>query len=148
MTKVEGTPRNFSYSLPVTVDKQHFWAVWTDVSTWPEWDTPLAEATLHGEFTAGTVGKLRTKSGQQSTFTLTHVSQNESYTFETKLPGARLVVSRYFSEKDNDLTFVHNVRFEGRLGLVFAQLLGRGFMRELPPVMKRLVYVAEGNVKL
>ncbi len=108
----------------------------------------MAEATLDGEFTAGTMGQLKTKSGQQSTFTLTRVSQNESYIFETKLPGARLVVRRYFSKKDNSLIFVHNVRFEGKLGFVFAQLLGRGFMRELPLVMERLAYATEGSSRL
>lgn len=148
MTKPDGTPRNFSHSLPVTIDKQLFWTIWTDVPAWPDWDTPLAEAMLDGEFIAGAVGKLKTKSGQQSTFTLKHVSQGESYTFETKLPGALLVIRRYFREANSGLTFVHNVRFEGSLGFVFAQLLGRGFMRDLSPVMERLKQVAEKTARL
>ena len=148
MTKLEGTPRNFSHSLPVTVDRQHFWSIWTDVSAWPDWDTPLAEATLNGEFVTGAVGKLETKAGQQSTFTLKHVEPGEGYTFETKLPGARLVIERYFKETESDLMFMHNVRFEGPLGFVFAQLLGRGFMRDLPTVMEHLKQVAEERAKL
>ena len=141
MSKVEGTPRNFAYTLSTRAERDTFWHVWTDVEKWSTWDSPLAETSLEGEWGVGAVGHLTTKSGQSSTFTVTEYDPQNSYAFATKLPGASLVVRRYFTEQNNDLYFTHRVSFEGALAVVFAQLLGRGFRRDLPPVMENLVRV-------
>ena len=135
---VTGTPKNFSYTLSTSATKEAFWHVWTDVATWPTWDTPLKAATLEGEMSLGTKGTLTTQAGQKSSFTITEYEPLQRYAFTTRLPGARLVVRRYFSGADEALQFTHNVTFEGPFGFIFAALLGRGFMRDLPPVMEHL----------
>ena len=81
------------------------------------------------------------KVGQSSTFTFTEYDPQNSYAFMTKLPGASLVVRRYFTEQGDDLHFTHQVSFEGALAFIFAQLLGRGFRRDLPPAMENLARV-------
>lgn len=140
MSNVQGTPGNFSYTLKTAAKKEVFWRVWTDVKNWHTWDTPLREARLEGAFQQGSKGTLTTKQGQHSSFTITEYKPMQSYTFTTQLPGAKLTVKRYFSSES---TFTHQVTFSGPLRFLFATLLGRGFMKDLPPVMENLKRITE-----
>ena len=147
MPEVSGNPRNFTCTLPTQVDRATFWKVWTDVEAWPTWDSPLAEASLEA-WQLGAKGKLKTKSGQSSRFVVSELEPQSSYAFVTQLPGASLVVRRYFSEVKGQLHFTHNISFDGPLSVIFAQLLGRGFMRDLPAIMEALERVARSHVSL
>jgi hypothetical protein len=140
MSQIQGTPKDFSYTLSTTADKETFWRVWTDVKNWPAWDTPLKEAKLEGSFQQGSQGNVVTAQGQRSHFTITECKPLQSYAFTTHLPGAKLNVWRYFS---GDSAFTHHVTFSGPLASLFAALLGRGFMKALPPVMENLKRIAE-----
>jgi hypothetical protein len=142
MSRVQGTPKEFSCTLQTTADKETFWRIWTDVRNWHTWDTPLREATLEGAFQQGSKGSLVTAQGQRSSFTITEYKLMQSYTFTTQLPGAKLTVKRYFS---GEAAFTHHVTFSGPLGFLFAALLGRGFMKALPPVMENLKRMAEAS---
>jgi hypothetical protein len=147
MATVTGTPRSFSYTLQTTANKATFWRIWTDVNHWPRWDTPLKEAKLEGSLQQGAKGRLTTQNGQVSSFTLSEFKTMQGYTFTTQIPGARLVVKRYISkESANSFEFTHHVSFEGPLAFLFARLLGKGFMKALPPVMENLKRIAESEV--
>jgi hypothetical protein len=146
MSTVTGTVRSFSYTLETTANKATFWRVWTDVKNWPQWDTPLKEARLEGNLQHGAKGKLTTQNGQVSSFTISECTPLQSYSFTTRLPGAKLVVRRYISNESGDkFQFTHHVSFEGLLDFMFAGLLGKGFMKALPPVMEHLKRIAESS---
>lgn len=139
---VTGSPKNFSCTLTTTATKEVFWRIWTDVNNWPAFDTPLKEAKLEGDMRAGAKGNLVTQQGQRSSFTITECKAMQSYAFATQLPACKLIVRRYFEDKDT-LTFTHNVYFEGPLAFLFSALLGRSFMKALEPVMQNLKRIAE-----
>ena len=139
---VSGTPRNFSYTLTTNADKEVFWNIWTDVENWPAFDIPLKEAKLKGEMRVGAIGSITTKQGQRSGFKITHYNPGKGYSFTTQLPGCKLVVKRYFENRDK-LTFTHNVYFEGPLTFLFSRMLGPSFMKALPPIMENLKTLAE-----
>lgn len=146
MSKVQGKARSFSYTLESTANQETFWHIWTDVKNWPAWDTPLREASLEATFQQGSKGNLVTVQGQRSSFTVTEFKPKKSYAFTTRLPGAKLVVRRYISnETASSFQFTHHVSFEGPLAFLFAGLLGKGFMKMLPPVMENLKRIAENK---
>jgi hypothetical protein len=138
-----GTPRDFWFSLPTTASRQKFWSVWIDVPNWAVWDTPLQAAKLNAAMASGTRGELKTRAGQTSVFEIGEFQPLEAYTMTTQLPLGRLEVRRFFSEEQGSLVFTHRVRFLGPSAGLFAALLGRGFMRELPQVMHNLKRLAE-----
>jgi hypothetical protein len=144
MSQVQGTPKDFFYTLETSANKETFWRIWTDVKNWPQWDTPLKEASLEGAFQQGGKGTLVTAQGQRSSFTITEFKPMQSYAFTTQLPGAKLTIRRYFSSPS---TFTHHVTFSGPLSFLFAALLGRGFMKALPPVMENLKRMAEASLR-
>ena len=147
MSEVIGTPKDFSCTLTTTASSERIWQLWTDVAGWPRWDTPLQSASLEASIALGVSGQLVTRNGQRSPFTVTEFSPMSSYTYRTKLPLAALTVRRFFGRKHEDgrLEFTHHVAFSGTLGGLFAALLGRGFMRQLPEVMTKLRQLAESS---
>ncbi len=142
--QVRGTTRNFSCSLTSSADKETFWKIWTDVENWPNFDTPLKKASIEGNMQVGAKGSITTQQGQHSSFVITEYEALKGYTFVTQLPACRLTVKRYF-EEGCSLKFTHHISFTGPLAFLFAVILGRGFMKALPPVMQNLKRIAESS---
>ncbi len=138
-----GSPRDFQYTLPIQTSRASFWKIWTDANTWASWDTPLQSATLTAPMQLGIRGSLITKNGQKSEFIISQFQALESYTMTTALPLGQLEIQRSFSERNGQLEFTHRVRFLGLSAGLFAALLGKGFMQELPVVMQNLKAMAE-----
>lgn len=67
--------RPFQSQQVTTANRSAVWAVWKDVSRWPEWDTELEAASLHGPFVTGAVGSLMPKRGPRSPFALIEVTE-------------------------------------------------------------------------
>jgi hypothetical protein len=140
---VSGSPQDFWFSLPTSASKENFWRIWTDVPNWSAWDTPLKTASIQNSMALGTRGEIITKNGQKSAFVISQFSMLDSYTMTTALPLGRLEIKRFFSLSNGQLVFTHRVRFLGLSAGLFAALLGRGFMQELPVVMQKLKELAE-----
>jgi hypothetical protein len=138
-----GSPRDFYFSLPINASRSAFWELWINTAAWASWDTPLQSASLKAPMAMGVQGQLITKAGQKSSFVISEFQPLEAYTMTTALPLGQLEVRRFFSERNGQLEFTHRVRFLGLSAGVFAALLGRGFMQELPAVMQNLKNLAE-----
>lgn len=134
-TKASGTNRRFEHSESTTAARAEVWRLWTDVSSWRQWDQGLNDATLDGEFVEGATGTIVPHSGPTTSFTITSLDPGNAYTFVTKLPGARLHVHREFIDGPTT-TFRHTVWFTGPFAWLWGRLAGRSFRRQLPPTMR------------
>ena len=137
-----GTNQAFEYTLTTSASKEAVWSLWTDVSTWKDWDRGLQDARLEGAFALGARGTIIPLSGPSASFEVTAFDPFESYTFETRLPLARLEVKRSFVS-ETPVTIQHEVSFKGLLGGLWGRILGPGFRAALPPTMETLVQLAE-----
>jgi hypothetical protein len=136
-------PKHFSHTLTTTAPKR-IWSLWTDVQRWPNWDTELEHAALHGPFELGAGGRLKSKGSPPSTFVVTEFERGTRYTFTTELPwGSSLNVKRYLAREGEATCFTHEVWFSGPLALPLGATLGRRFKAALPGVMERLKQLAE-----
>lgn len=141
----EGTDADFRHVESTAAAPEAVWALWTDVSSWPEWDTELEAATLDGPMQLGATGTLVPKRGFKSKFEITVWEPPMAYAFTTKLPGGSLTVHRRFLDTGEQTTFEHHVTFEGKSGARWAKRLGPTFRRQLPPVMVGLARLAEAT---
>ncbi len=142
-TIATGSPRDFEFTLAIQTSRASFWKLWTDANTWANWDTPLQSAILEAPMQLGTRGSLITKTGQKSEFVISQFDNLKSYTMTTALPLGQLEIRRFLTEQNGQLEFTHRVRFLGLSAGLFAALLGKGFMQELPVVMQNLKVMAE-----
>lgn len=140
MTRAEGTDRHFAHTLETTAPDA-VWRLWTEVTSWAEWDLGLVAADLDGPLRPGAVGTLVPAAGPRSRFTVTAMEQGRRTAFETALPGARLRVDRHLSADRR--RFTHAVSFSGPLAWLFAPLLAPKLRMLLPPTMARLKAIAE-----
>jgi hypothetical protein len=141
------TPRHFWHTIETSLSPSALWGIWTNVSEWHLWDKGLKSASLEGSFRKGATGSLVSLNGAVSRFTITEMSEGNSYTFATDLPLAKLHVKRYFQQNGGTLRFTHEVWFDGLLGRVFAMLLGKNFMKILPLVMEEVRKKAEQDTE-
>lgn len=140
----EGSSRAFMHTEVSAAPEKAIWALWTDVAAWSAWDGGLKRASLAGPFEVGASGQILPLSGPPAPFRITALTPNQSYSFETSLPLARLTVTRRFLPRSADgrTVFRHEVAFRGLLGWFWAAQFGPGFRRELPATMARLSQLA------
>lgn len=140
----EGTNRAFSHEVRTDASPEAIWTLWTDVTSWKDWDKGLKDAEIENAFTLGAQGKIIPHSGPSSRFKITEYIEGKSYAFETNLPFAKLEVRRIFVSRQPTI-FRHEVRFKGLFAGVWAGRFGPGFRAALPPTMEGLAVLAEQN---
>ena len=138
----EGTNRAFSHTVTTDAPSEHVWQLWTDTTTWKDWDKGLKDAEIDEPFALGAKGQILPLSGPSSRFEVVEYVEGQSYAFETRLPFARLTVRRSFVSL-NPTTLQHEVSFEGALAGFWASRFGPGFRAALPPTMTSLADLAE-----
>lgn len=134
---------HFSHTDSTSANSDKIWQVWTDVDNWQQWDKGLKKAALEGDFKVGAKGKLIPDKGPKSTFVITEIVPNQSYTFKTKIPFGWLVIQRTLEVKAGVTYFTHDVQFTGLLKKVLGNALGKKYRAMLPEVMLEIKQIAE-----
>jgi hypothetical protein len=104
-----------------------FFARWTDVDTWPEWNSDTEWVRLDGPFATGSTGVLKPKGGPKVKFVIDSLVPGREFVDVSLLAGARLTF-RHLVEAGPE----HGTRIEvavtmsGPLGWLWNRFLGRG----------------------
>src|SRR5947209_8947642 len=69
-------------SVETSASPQAVWKLWSDASTWNDWNPDVQAMTLNGPFTAGTTGVMKTKQGPRQVL-LSQVVPGRSFRLET-----------------------------------------------------------------
>ncbi len=130
---------------------EEVWVSWTTLDDWPGFDDGVSTASLASGATTitatGQRGTLLDPTGRKVKFEVTAFSPGSFYTFTSQLPLAKLHVHRILTELGGEVSVTHEVWFGGPLALVWAGLLGRKFRGMLPGVVRKLVVLAEAEVR-
>lgn len=128
----------YSNSIVADVSVEALWDAWSDVPSWPRWDTELAEAHLEGPFAVGTLGKMRAKKGNVwSKFRIVEIRRDRGYSCIVPMPGGELRFDRTFTRReDGSLRITHDLVFSGALGWLYALLIGRRTNKIYPELLR------------
>ena len=137
-----GTNRDFSFTVS-TSRPDAVLQLWVTPSSWSQWDKGLRSASLEDLMSLGSVGQIIPLSGPSSRFEVVAFDPKQSYAFETRLPGSILRVERFFNAERT--AFTHRVTFSGLSAGAFSRMFGPGFRAALPPTMRTLRALAEGQ---
>lgn len=118
------------------------WARYADPRTWAEWDSAIERVTFTGPFEVGARGTLTPVGGPTTRFTLTRISPGAGFTDVARLPLARLSFDHRIEPDGAGSRLTHTVTITGLLSPVFARVIGRGVVRELPGAMQALARLA------
>jgi hypothetical protein len=70
-------------SLQTNASPEAVWRIWSDVSTWPEWNPDVTAISLEGRFASGTSGSMTTRAGGTHGIRLADVQTNRGFTIVT-----------------------------------------------------------------
>lgn len=142
MAEVSGKPTKFEAKGKTSaVDK--VWSLWTDVDSWAKWDKGLKKAQLDGPMTIGTRGTVVDNNDRASRFEVIKIKPGESFVYEIRLPGGRMLVIREIDEEN----ITHRVMFTGISKTFFGALVGRPNMELIGPTVDAVIELAEQKSK-
>src|SRR5437879_13923159 len=82
--------REYGTSVETTASPEKVWRVWSDVSTWGEWNPNVSTMDWEGGFASGTTGVMNTNAGQHHKMELVDVKPGHSIALlASVVPGTR-----------------------------------------------------------
>ena len=134
----------FEYQHPTTAPPDAVWTLWSDVRSWPKWDTDLEAVELEGEFAVGSRGSLKPKGMDASfPFEITRAEPGRGYSDETPLDGAVLRFDHDILPAEDGFVLRQRVTMDGPAANdLFGQFAGE-IIPDVPASLARLAERAE-----
>jgi hypothetical protein len=132
--------------VETTASPQAAWKIWSDTSTWPEWNPDVQSMTLNGPFAPGTTGTMKTKQGTRA-IQLTEVVPGTSFRLETTvIPLTRFAfVCKVSPSSAGKTTLSQAIVVGGPLGGVVGGMMGKQIADTFPALLEGLARKAEGS---
>ncbi len=122
------------------------WKIWSDTTTWPEWNPDVQSMTLNGPFAAGSTGTMKTKQGTRQV-QLTDVVPGRSFRLETTvIPLTRFAFECQVLAAPADKTTISQaIHVGGPLGGLVGGMMGRQIADTFPALLQGLARKAEAS---
>jgi hypothetical protein len=134
----------YEHSVETTAAPEAIWNLWSDVSTWPDWDGSVEKVELEGPFAVGSEGTMTIPGQPLIRFRLVEVSPGARFTDETVVQGALLRFMHTLEKLEGGRTLVtHRVEIEAPRPM--AGELGPMITADVPDAMRALVAAAEAS---
>ena len=75
----------YGTSVETTASPDKVWKVWSDMSTWGEWNPNVSTMEWQGGFQSGTTGVMNTRAGQHHKMKLLDVVPQQGFALETSV---------------------------------------------------------------
>jgi len=144
--------RLFKHSLRVSdLKASEIWAIWQDVSNWPQWNQGLERCTINGPFETGQTFSIMPKgdasSTQPFTATLTKVIENVVFDDKTPVPWGIVNGSHQIREDANGLEIYHEIRAEVNPEKIqfFDSVVSKKWEHGLPAALESVVNLARAK---
>jgi hypothetical protein len=141
----------YEHSVEGKVSRSALWSLYSDVTTWPEWDKGIERITLHGEFREGTSGTITPVGQDQLPFRLTKVTVDAGFSDETKIPGAEVTIGfkhALESVGDGMCRITHRVSVFGPGAGSIAPTMGPEMVKGIPDTMQSLLKMAQQRTQV
>jgi uncharacterized protein YndB with AHSA1/START domain len=133
-------------SVETTASPEAVWKLWSDTSTWQEWNPDVQSMTLNGPFSNGTTGVMKTKQGTRQ-MVLSQVVPGRSFRLETTV----IPLTRFFfdcqvaSAPDGKTRVSQAITVGGPLGGVVGGMMGKQVANTFPALLEGLARKAEAS---
>ncbi|HZT97385.1 MAG TPA: SRPBCC family protein [Chloroflexota bacterium] len=121
------------------------WSIWSDTSTWPQWNPDVKAVSLDGPFQDGTKGTMTTTRGTHK-ITLQNIENGKSFDIMTwPLPATRFRFHCEVEPSPEGSRISQGVAMFGWLGPMMSILTGRSTANGFVPVLAGLAKAAESS---
>jgi uncharacterized protein YndB with AHSA1/START domain len=131
-------------SVETKASPQAVWKIWSDTSTWAQWNPDVQSMKLNGPFASGTTGTMTNKQGAHQ-IQLEDVVSGRSFRLETSvIPLTRFSFEcRVVGGAAGTTTVSQGIRVKGPLGAVVGGMMGKQIANSFPALLQGLAKRAE-----
>jgi uncharacterized protein YndB with AHSA1/START domain len=135
-------------SVETAASPEAVWKIWSDTSTWQQWNPDVQAMTLNGPFAAGTTGVMKTKQGTRQ-MVLSEVVPGQSFRLETTvIPLTRFYFDCQVASGPSGKTRVSQaITVGGPLGGLVGGMMGKQIADTFPALLQGLAREAETGEK-
>ena len=136
--------REYGTSVESTASAEKVWLVWSDMSTWGEWNPNVSTMDWQGGFASGTTGVMITRAGQHHKMELVDVQPGRGFALLTSVvPGTRFRFNCRIEPAGAKTKVSQTVEVGGPLGSVLGGMLGPQVSKEFGTLLSNLARKAE-----
>ncbi|MCD9022032.1 SRPBCC family protein [Cohnella silvisoli] len=130
----------FEHTVTTTAKAETIWKLYSDITSWVEWDKGIEYASLDGAFAAGTRGILQPEGQERLAFELTEVEPLRGFSDVTDIPdaGIRIRFVHRLQQAAEGTSVTHHVTITGPN----AHQIGAGMAQGIPHTIEGLVALA------
>jgi polyketide cyclase/dehydrase/lipid transport protein len=136
----------YGTSVETTAPADKVWKIWSDMSTWGEWNPNVTSMDWQGGFASGTNGVMNTPAGQHHKMRLVDVAAGRSFALETNVvPGTMFRFNCKVEPAGGRTKISQTVEVKGPLGPVLGGMLGPQVSKEFGTLLGNLAKKAEAS---
>ena len=130
-----------------TASPDRVWTIWSDTSTWPEWNPDVLSVSLNGPFATGTSGEMHTRAGGRHQIRLASVEPGRAFELATSvMPLSSLTFRCEVSPASSGGSRIsQGVTVSGPLAFVFSPMMGPRIAESFGPLLDGLARKAEAG---
>jgi Polyketide cyclase / dehydrase and lipid transport len=133
-------------SRETTAAPEEVWKIWSDPSTWPEWNPDVLSVRLDGPFAPGTTGQMRTKAGGQHRIRLDSVEPGRAFQLtSTALPMSQFSFRCEIVPIGTGSRISQAVTINGPLAFLLSPMMGEKVADSFGPLLDGLARRAEAS---
>ena len=138
--------REYGTSVDSSAPPEKVWRIWSDMSTWGEWNPNVATMDWEGGFASGTTGVMNTRAGQHHRMQLVDVQPGRSFALITSVvPGTKFRFNCRIEPSGAKTKISQTVEVAGPLGPVVGGVLGPQVSRDFGTLLGNLARKAESS---
>jgi Polyketide cyclase / dehydrase and lipid transport len=136
--------REYGTSVETTASADKVWRIWSDMSTWGQWNPNVTSMDWQGGFASGTTGVMNTPSGQHHKMELADVQPGRSFALLTSVvPGTRFRFNCRIESDGAKTKVSQTVEVGGPLGPIMGGMLGPQVSKDFGTLLGNLARKAE-----
>lgn len=136
--------REYGTSVETAASPDKVWRIWSDMSTWGEWNPNVSTMDWNGGFVSGSTGIMNTKAGQHHKMRLVDVQSGRSFALETSVvPGTKFRFNCRIEPAGARTRVSQTVEVGGPLGAVLGGMLGPQVAKDFGTLLGNLARKAE-----
>ena len=134
----------FEHTVTTTARVETIWKLYSDISSWVEWDKGIEYASLEGAFTTGTRGLLQPEGQERLAFELTEVEPLHGFSDVTDIPdaGIQIQFTHHMQQMAKGTRITHQVTIIGPNADHLGPQIGADMAQGIPHTMERLIALA------
>ncbi len=134
----------YGTSVESKATPEKVWKIWSDMTTWGDWNPNVSTMDWQGGFQSGTTGVMNTRAGQHHNMKLLDVNPGRSFALETAVvPGTYFRFNCRIDPAGAGSKVSQMVEVKGPLGPVMRGMLGPQVSKEFGTLLENLARKAE-----